>query len=95
MTGETKPMKKDSIERCMKRLKEAREAGETIGLHDLPSTVVLSGTKVLNGSGKMIVINVGANSSIGKIQQLISSGEEELTPLQLKLEQISREIGSL
>jgi magnesium-transporting ATPase (P-type) len=81
MTGETKPMNKDSLEKCVRKMEECQQMHKEIGLHDLPSPVILSGTRVLNGSGRMIVINVGPNSSIGKIQQLISSGEEELTPL--------------
>lgn len=36
-----------------------------------------------------MVINVGSNSSIGKIKEIMASGEEELTPLQLKLENIA------
>lgn len=95
MTGETKPMTKDSVDKCLKKQQELVQQHKEIQIHDLPSPVILSGTRVLNGSGSMIVINVGANSSIGKIQQLISSGEEELTPLQLKLEKIAREVGTL
>ena len=42
---------------------------------------MLSGTKVLTGTGSMVVINVGKNSAIGKIQEIITSGEDDLTPL--------------
>lgn len=41
----------------------------------------MAGTKILTGNGTMIVINVGENSSIGKIQKILDSGGEELTPL--------------
>ena len=58
----------------------------------MPSNVILAGTKVLTGTGKIIIINVGRNSAIGKIQELITSGEDELTPLQLKLEKLARDI---
>lgn len=95
MTGESKPMTKDSLEKCLKKWDELKQMHKEINIHDIPSPIVLSGTKVLNGSGSMIVINVGANSSMGKLQQLITSGEEELTPLQLKLEKIAREVGTL
>lgn len=40
----------------------------------------MAGTKILTGTGLMIVINVGKNSSIGKIQEIMTS-EDELTPL--------------
>lgn len=58
----------------------------------MPSNVILAGTKVMTGTGKMIIINVGSNSAIGKIKDLITQGEDELTPLQLKLEKIARDI---
>jgi len=95
MTGETKPMVKDSIENCLKKKQDLiKERGPgKIGHHDIPSPIILAGTKVLAGTGHMIVINVGKNSAIGKIKDIMNSGEEELTPLQLKLEKIARDIG--
>lgn len=94
MTGETKPMRKDILERCLDKKRELEKKGiEHISHHAIPSIVIMAGTKVLTGSGKMLVINVGKNSSIGKIQEIMTSGEEELTPLQLKLEKIARDIG--
>ena len=42
---------------------------------------MLSGSRVLNGEGKMLIIAVGKLSAIGKIQELLSSGEETATPL--------------
>lgn len=38
---------------------------------DLPSPVILSGTRVLSGTGKMIVTNVGENSAIGLIEKTL------------------------
>lgn len=95
MTGETKPMNKESIDNCLRRkLDLQRTRGiDKLGHHDIPSPIILSGTKVLNGNGTMIVINVGRNSAIGKIKEIMVSGEAELTPLQMKLEKIARDIG--
>ena len=94
MTGETKPMKKDFLERCLSKKKELEKNGiDKISHHSIPSMILMAGTKVLNGTGTMIIINVGKNSSIGAIKDIIESGEEELTPLQLKLEKIARDIG--
>lgn len=82
MTGETKPMKKNSLEKCIeKKLKLEQEGIDKIDHHSIPSVVIMSGTKVLSGTGKMIIINVGSNSSIGKIKDIMSGGEEQLTPL--------------
>jgi len=42
---------------------------------------MLSGTKVLSGEGKMIIIAVGKRSAIGKIQEILGTVEETATPL--------------
>ena len=53
---------------------------------------MLSGTKVLTGEGRFIVVVVGDDSCVGKIKALITQ-EAEATPLQQKLETIARDIG--
>lgn len=40
---------------------------EGANVHDIPSPLMLSGSKVLSGEGKMVVIAVGKFSAIGKI----------------------------
>lgn len=81
MTGETKPMKKEPLNVCLEKKKELEKNGiEKLGHHDIPSVVLMAGTKILTGTGLMIVINVGKNSSIGKIQEIMSA-EDEMTPL--------------
>lgn len=55
--------------------------------------MMLSGTKVLTGEGKMMVLVVGANSCIGKIRALLDQEEEYMTPLQSKLELLAKDIG--
>ena len=94
VTGESKPMSKFPHADCVaKRDALLAKHPEGLSSHDAPSSVVLSGTKILNGNGKMIVINVGKYSAIGKINELVNSGEDdELTPLQLKLEKLARDI---
>ena len=94
MTGETQPMNKNTIDFCLKKkLDLQRTRGiDKIGHHEIPSPVILAGTKVLDGNGSMFVINVGKNSAIGKIREILESGEDEMTPLQRKLERIARDI---
>lgn len=41
----------------------------------------------------MIIINIGKHSAIGKIKEIVTSGENELTPLQSKLTRIAKQIG--
>ena len=96
MTGESDPMIKDSLENCLAKRDEIlkKTPNKKLEHHDLPSPVVIAGTKVLSGSGKMLIVAVGPRSSIGKINLLIQSNEDELTPLQMKLEKMARDIGT-
>jgi len=43
---------------------------------------MMSGTKVLTGEGKMIVVVVGELSCVGKIRALASQDDDIKTPLQ-------------
>ena len=54
---------------------------------------MMSGTKVLTGEGKMIVIVVGDLSCNGKIRAALNQDEISATPLQMKLEKIAEDIG--
>lgn len=68
MTGETKPMKKEPLEICLEKKKELEKNGvEKLDHHDIPSIILMAGTKIFTGTGMMVIINVGKNSSIGKI----------------------------
>ncbi|KAJ3222791.1 Calcium-transporting ATPase 10, plasma membrane-type, partial [Clydaea vesicula] len=53
---------------------------------------LLSGTKVVNGVGKMLVIGTGENSVNGRIMMTLSV-EIEATPLQKKLDSLANQIG--
>lgn len=95
MTGETDPIHKATIEECVKKRNEIQSSGKgnKHKIHDVPTPVMMSGTKILGGSGLMIVTTVGNDCAIGKIKSLVEDGEAEATPLQLKLEKIARDIG--
>lgn len=54
---------------------------------------VRSGTQVSEGSGKVLVLAVGERSEWGKTMSLITSAEEEQTPLQAKLDSLATAIG--
>lgn len=54
---------------------------------------MMSGTKVLTGEGKMMIIVVGDQSCMGKIRALLEKDEAEATPLQQKLETLANDIG--
>jgi len=95
MTGETEPMQKASIIKCMDKMKEVIEEGRAnlVGTHEVPSPILVSGTKIANGTGKMMIFMVGKDSSIGKIKETVDSNKKDTTPLQDKLEKIAEDIG--
>eukprot|EP01121_Diplochlamys_sp_Union-15-3_P014953 TRINITY_DN4845_c0_g1_i3.p1 TRINITY_DN4845_c0_g1~~TRINITY_DN4845_c0_g1_i3.p1 ORF type:complete len:1069 (-),score=250.89 TRINITY_DN4845_c0_g1_i3:1-3207(-) len=54
---------------------------------------IVSGCKVGEGSGKMLVIAVGSNCQWGKLKALLVKDEEPETPLQEKLDKLADLIG--
>ena len=85
MTGETDPLKKNTIAACVQKRNEIRSEGEekSADHHSVPSPILLAGTKViylllilyflkiLTGEGFFMVIVVGDASSVGKIDVLL------------------------
>lgn len=97
MTGETDPLKKDTMAGCKaKRDTIMVEGGRnTATHHDVPSPIIMSGTKVLCGEGKFVVLVVGDNTCEGKIGAMLRQSDVEVTPLQQKLETIANDIGKI
>ncbi|KAI7880657.1 PMCA-type calcium-translocating P-type ATPase [Lichtheimia hyalospora FSU 10163] len=56
---------------------------------------ILSGSKVLEGMGRMLVIAVGEKSFYGKIMMAMRGDEAEGTPLQNKLDSLAEQIAKL
>ena len=56
---------------------------------------LFSGCQVGEGSGLMLVTTVGANSSAGKIQEILNEQQKTETQLQLKLEELAIIIGKV
>jgi len=95
MTGESDEMRKDSVENCMERMEELemeKKSSTQPNPHDLPSPILLSGTGVAGGEGRMLAIMVGEASAIGQIRKTLEVRDEE-TPLQGKLDKIATDIG--
>ena len=95
MTGETEPLKKFPLSKCCHQRDEIlkEDLKEKANYHSVPSCILLSGSRVLQGEGKFIVIVVGPKSCIGRIQAKLEQ-DEEITPLQKKLEHLARGIGN-
>jgi len=82
LTGESVPVQKDATARL-----------ETdIPLGDRKNTAFL-GTMVNYGRGKGVVIGTGMRTQIGMIAEMLSSVEQEPTPLQRRLDQLGKTLG--
>ena len=82
LTGESVPVDKHS-----QYIEE-----EDIPLGDRKNSL-FSSTYVTNGKAKALVTSVGMGTEIGKIANMLSEQEDELTPLQQKLEKVGAIIG--
>ncbi|KAK7396224.1 hypothetical protein VNO78_17076 [Psophocarpus tetragonolobus] len=56
---------------------------------------LLSGTKVQDGQGKMLITTVGMKTEWGKLMETINEGGEDETPLQVKLNGVATIIGKI
>lgn len=85
MTGEIDPIQKNILSACTAKLREVHNENngeKNEDKHAVPSPIMMSGTRVLTGEGKMIITVVGPQSCLGKIRALLEKDEEEKTPLQ-------------
>ncbi|MBU4691046.1 cation-translocating P-type ATPase [Mycoplasma zalophi] len=82
LTGESLPSEKNANE-----------------IHDFNSPIaeqkfkVFSSSSVSNGTGLVLVTEVGKNTEIGKISNLLNEQETNLTPLQLKINKLGKIFG--
>ncbi len=83
LTGEAIPSKKSD-----------KKVSKGAPLADRESMVYAS-TVIVRGKGKAVVTAIGSNTEIGKIASLVKSTKEEKTPLQLRLQKLSRFLGGL
>lgn len=83
------------------QMNESSLTGESRLIRKRPGDVILSGTEVSQGSGKMVVIAVGVYSVAGRIKARVyesedadkMEGEDENSPLFVKLDAIAKKIG--
>ena len=83
ITGETEQLRKESFEKCVTEEESA-------------SPFIMAGTTFCTGEGLYLALQVGSRTSAGKIHELSQpSQNEEITPLQEKLEVIATTIGKI
>ena len=83
LTGESVPVTKQ-----VEALELGKEAKD-VPLGDRKNMIYM-GSTVVYGRGKAVITGTGMTTEMGKIADAISQAEEELTPLQIKLAQLSK-----
>ncbi|KAF9000698.1 calcium-translocating P-type ATPase [Cyathus striatus] len=92
-TGESDAIKKLTYEETLQIYETAKQEGkDPHGSHT--DCFVVSGSKVLEGVGKYVVVAVGTKSFNGRIMMALR-GDTENTPLQLKLNNLAELIAKL
>ena len=94
------------IEAANLRIDEAALTGESLPVDkfeaplddiDLPladrNNVAYMGTVITYGRGEGIVYATGMSTELGRIAELLDSGEEEPTPLQKRLDKLGKQLG--
>jgi len=80
LTGESVPVSK-----------QVESLEEDVPLADR-SNMVFKGTAITRGAGEGVVIATGMDTELGHISSLVEEAEEEVTPLEKRLEQLGRRL---
>lgn len=83
LTGESVPVEKNTF-----------PISSTAALGD-QKNMVFSGTIIAVGTAEGLVVGIGQATEIGKIAGMVSDVEEELTPMQKKLDELGRKLGAI
>lgn len=83
LTGESVPVTKQSEEIVL------AEGAKDIPLGDRKNMIYM-GSTVVYGRGKAVITGTGMSTEMGKIADALAQAEEEMTPLQIKLAQLSK-----
>ena len=104
--GDAVPADGRIIECASMKIEEAALTGESVPVNkivdllqlnsqkDVPlgdrKNMVYMGSAVVYGRGKAVVTGTGMNTEMGKIAKALSQAQDEATPLQIKLNQLSK-----
>lgn len=104
--GDAVPADGRIIEAASLKIEEAALTGESVPANKITDLLQLGGEKdvplgdrknmaymgstVVYGRGKVVITGTGMNTEMGKIAQALSQAKDDATPLQLKLNQLSK-----
>ncbi len=80
LTGESVPVSK-----------QVEPLGDDVPLAER-TNMLFKGTSVTRGSGEGVVVNTGMETELGHISTLVEEAEEEVTPLEKRLDQLGRRL---
>ena len=83
LTGESVPVDKNTFV-----VSKAAALGDQ-------KNMVFSGTIIADGTAEGVVVATGQSTEIGKIAGMVSDVEEDLTPMQKKLDDLGKKIGAI
>ncbi|TPX36280.1 hypothetical protein SmJEL517_g01646 [Synchytrium microbalum] len=86
LTGETEP--------CRKNTKQITRESADLPIADRKN-IAFMGTLVRNGHGRGIVVGTGADTEFGFVFNMMNQVETRKTPLQLKMDQLSKQLSAL
>ena len=84
LTGESEPIEKNAD----------IDFDEEVAMGD-QYNMVYSGTNILNGTGRGVVVAVGKNCQIGKIAELLGEQVREKTPLQKRIDVLAKKLAAI
>jgi Ca2+-transporting ATPase len=84
LTGESEPIEKDTA--ALRGDRQAVPLGDRRNL-------AFMGTNVTYGRGVAVVVETGMNTELGHIATLIQTVDNEMTPLQKRLDQLGKALG--
>lgn len=104
--GDAVPADCRIIESASMKIEEAALTGESVPVNKIIDTLLLNnekevplgdrknmaymGSTVVYGRGRAVVVATGMNTEMGKIADALANAKRNLTPLQIKLNQLSR-----
>ena len=78
LTGETDQMPKSTLECSIRVREELVRENSNVSFTKIPSPVILSGSSILQGEGMMVVLLVGDDSCLGRINLALDPQDEVL-----------------